>query len=450
MQFKLLLSGICLGLSTSLMALPTLYPNDPIAYRNIVNNTTSNIVADYQDTKVVYVMPPNTASAFVSGFQGYTADIGFCREMSNLQNYSSSLSDRMGKILIEHAEEEEKIEAAQAAYQAARLEMADAVAGTQASDILSLDDLLVSVSNRVAEITEQLNECSDHCHVLVSEHRDLSAQRRQLMSERRDLARVARREVQKYEQAKRRAEAHQENLKYLEERVVSRLQLLQTTRGTLIGMYDHLANRNGIVASIDFRSDWTRNVQQLRDENPGYQFKKIETQNARVSTNIPTLEGIPSGGAIKGFYFPAPFEENQLVLQAYPDEIQGNIQLSLLGTCPLIHPEYFGLTDEDVNNDRMRFGITISYEYPTVFEANVVMSYNMYKMYEVIQTQHSRGGGFFRRRVTTSDRQEKEIFKDSFKTTWKGASHIPAEKRESLETEMRSRVIERMANLSTP
>ena len=78
----LVFSTLCAVLgSTVARAEPTLYPPDLKVLSSITNTTDSNLMADELDSKTVWVLPPNTAKAQVSGLHSLTASMGFCAEM---------------------------------------------------------------------------------------------------------------------------------------------------------------------------------------------------------------------------------------------------------------------------------------------------------------------------------------------------------------------------------
>jgi hypothetical protein len=174
-------------------------------------------------------------------------------------------------------------------------------------------------------------------------------------------------------------------------------------------MYKDFGAVEGARAGISFDSQWNENIAVLRAQNPGISFEKMATKNAQITSNIVNLDSIPSGGAILSYEIGGNTNGRYLELPSYPEDLKGNVRLSLIGTCPVVHPSYFDI-NMPTSTDEMRYGLIVSYEYPTIFNARVTMKYNMKKMYEKIVQSSSRGGGFFRKRRSTTSVEEKKHF----------------------------------------
>ena len=76
-------------------AIPTIWPTEDhlVHLHKVVNQTNSNLVADNVQPFKVYVMPPNSAKAVMQKKLFLrTANLGFCREMKDLQAYTRNVS----------------------------------------------------------------------------------------------------------------------------------------------------------------------------------------------------------------------------------------------------------------------------------------------------------------------------------------------------------------------
>src|SRR5690606_40028981 len=109
------------------------------------------------------------------------------------------------------------------------------------------------------------------------------------------------------------------------------------------------------------------------------------TSNYTLSLHdaLPILGGetLQGQGAVLGYELAGVYSEGKLSYPSYPANLSGNIRLSLLGTCPIIYPELFKL-NLPPDTDQMKYGMVISYEFPSSFEVDVTAEYNMYKMYQ--------------------------------------------------------------------
>jgi hypothetical protein len=134
----------------------------------------------------------------------------------------------------------------------------------------------------------------------------------------------------------------------------------------------------------------------------------------------------------------------------FPQSISANLVLSLVGACPMLHPEYFDI-QPGYGANKMAYGLTITYDFPAAMVVRATAHYNMYKMYEKIVSSGSSGGFFSSRSWTNVE--EHTFFKDSFSIDWKTqdpANSVSEERRLEIEHEMRAHIIERIASLALP
>src|SRR4051794_25558549 len=87
----LMAGGMTALMAESALATPTIYPKTLTFLSAIENPTNSNLVADDADPRVIWVMPPNTATSKVEGLHTLTANVGYCQEMADLQGYSATM-----------------------------------------------------------------------------------------------------------------------------------------------------------------------------------------------------------------------------------------------------------------------------------------------------------------------------------------------------------------------
>lgn len=446
------LALILVGLAamSNAYALPTIYPMTTTYLSTIVNKTNSNLVADDTDKRVIYVMPPNSATASVLGLHTITSNIGLCKEMADSQTYSRLISKKIYELSAEEVESRHEVDAISEKISIARKELAEHVALTKLDEIISLDNRTVDIETRLTALNEMLLSCTQYCQNLKSEIAELRAEKVEVTKTRRALAQARSKEVREYERRKAAVDGLIED-RHDKEMAWSKIsERLSEIRENFYNMYATFGKMEGARAGIKFKSNWDENIESLRQENPMFDFKKISTQNAVITSNIVDLNSIPSGGAILGYEIGGNKEDGKLVLPAYPEVLSGNIRLSLIGACPVLHPEYFDINLPN-GTDEMAYGLTVSYEYPTSFVAEAKATYNMHKMYQKIMKSGSRGGFFSSK--SWSSVEERTFFKDEFKVEWleqDSGNSIPDDKKADLEREMRNNIFARMATIGLP
>ena len=450
MKMKLLTFAVGLVFSHNAFSLPTLYPMNETLLSTIVNTTNSNLVADSVDQHVIYVMPPNSAYSFVNGLHSITANIGFCQEMGNLQTYSRDISAKIASLTMLSEERFKIYEQKNAQLKEARLQLAQYAVANDMNELVELDDKLSATERKISKVLEDSQSCTQFCSDLRTEYKELRKIRSELKQKRGELADRFDSRIQKYTKHQRKVEALVEDLKASREAWQSLQDTLMENQSNFVKMYKIYGELEGALAHVKFTSNWDQNIASLRQQNAGFDFKKIETKNTVITSNIADVKSLPRSGAILGYMIGGAYEEGKLSLPSYPEELSGNIRLSLIGACPVLHPDYFDINLPN-GSDQMRYGLTVAYDYPSAFTTRVQMKYNMHKMYQKIVSSGSRGG-FFRRRSWTSV-EERTEFKDSFRVEWleqDASNRLTDEEKADLEKDMRNSIFARLAAIGLP
>lgn len=449
LQLKLALPVLFMGLqmwSPSVLAEPTLYPSNVDVLSKIKNTTNSNILADEVDPKTIWVMPPNTATAKVSGMHTPTANMGFCVEMRDQQSYTRELSKDINDLMkLKKSKTKEIMELSSKASdldQAAQKFAADRNLGA----LSELDTRIGAVEVRLTELYALQSACSKNCDSLEQEIGDLVKAKSEMLTQRNALAKENTADIREYNKKQKEAQAAKN--KYIAARnVFTELAgEIQTMQNQFKEAYASYGKMEGARAGIRYKSSWDDNVTALRSENPGFNIQKMKTQNAQLMTELSGLETGDPGRAIIGMPI-AGFKDGAASYPAYPESLTTNVVLSLVGACPMAHPEYFDLGQVPLSE--MSYGLIISYDYQTIFKMKALVKYNMYKMYQKIVSSGSSGGFFSSR--SWSNVEEKNIFQDSFTVKWDDRENtVSAEEKEDREQEMRHAVLLRLATQALP
>lgn len=444
---QLFLAAITLAMAIGAKAEPTLYPRNLDVLGNIKNKTDSNILADEQDARTVWVLPPNTAKATVNGLHSKTANMGFCAEMRDLQTSSRELTREIVDLQKRRKSKLDELVKYQEKAAALSQDAETYAAQTSLQALNEVDNRISSMETRLTDLYTAANECKTACDEINTEIQTVIASKKTAMKDRNDLARSNTKEIREYTKKRKAADAA---LKFASEvgRVYTDMgNELGKIRAQFHEQFASFGKMGGARASFTYSSHWNQNLDSLRAENPGINFSKMATLEAKLMTELAGVEGVDPTAAIMSIATAGPLKNGVAEYASYPESLESNVVLSLLGACPMEHPEYFDLKENDVKN--MRYGLIISYNYETVFNLQARAEYNMYKMYEKIVKSGKRGGLFSSK--SWSRVEERNFFRDSFKVYWSDKENVlTAEEKLKYEDQMRSNVMTRLATLALP
>lgn len=435
-------------LATKVSAVPSLYPTSISDISRIKNPTTSSVIIDNVDSKRFYVLPPSVAEAKVTGLHTRTTNLGFCREMAALTEYSFKISQKIFDMEMEVSSEKAIVDEAFKNLSNAKEEASRHTTLARLQDLAELDANILENESRLSDLYTQSNSCNNSCEQINTEIDSLVRHKNEQLKLRREIAKNHSVDLRVYERNKAKVAAANDNYEYLEGALRKLTTNLNQVRNDFHQMYGSFAKMEGARAAISFQSSWNDNVAKLRTENPNYSFEKIHTQNAQVISSLSASKSLPGAQAILDYEFGGQNADGILKLPSYPESFQGNIVLSLVGACPQVYPELFKLNPAD---ETMTYGMVVSYEFPTVFSVDVTATYNMYKMYQKI-VQSGSSGGFFSSR-SWSAVEEKNFFRDSFVVKWNEQDplfSLPDDQKALYEKELRSAILERVASLALP
>lgn len=450
MKRNLLLTLTGALLMKSALATPTIYPKDVSLLSKVINTTTSNIIADDGDERIIWVLPPNTAYAKVKGLHTITSNVGFCKEMSDLQTYSRNLAAKMRDIQIQRDELDSDLDAKRERLSKARQDYARYVAVNNLEAINQIDDRIAVLDAAIERLTGSLNTCDNDCSEISSQIREQRKERVSLANQRKGLVKDKLRAVRDMERMKASVSGFEKDIEEAEVRWEKVQQNLTEIKELFVKMYNDFGKMEGARASLSFESNWDSNIQELSRMNPGFVFNRIHTQNAVITSNMMGNTNLPGNSAVLGYEIGGNYVEGKMSLSSYPPALSGNIRLSLIGACPVIYPELFNFKLPNGTNE-MKYGMLITYEFPSTFDMDVTATYNMYKMYQKVVKSKKRGGFFSSSRKTSVE--EKNFFRDEFKVVWNEqdrANSLTEEQRADYEKELRDNIFGRLAAVGLP
>jgi hypothetical protein len=436
---------ICLGLliSTQLQALPTLYPEN---FNQVRNNTNSNIVADSESVQRFYVLPPTSSFAKINNLHTVTANVGFCPEIAKLQEFNLDTVKLIDSLKGRSIEFDKQIAESQKKLVLANQDLANYVVANNMQELTSLDVKIAQLETRLDSIYKNIKSCNQDCEVLLSDAEQTQKLRMELTVRRFEFSSSYIAVANEYEQKKTYVRSIQDNIDNLNSNLSKVKKDLAELYVDFNRMFDAHAAREGGRVSIDYSSGWSSNVERLRQDNPNLNFEKIITKNTNIKMSAFTKDNLIPKGSIIGFELSGIVASSNLNLEAFPENLTGNVVLNLLGTCPILYPQLFNLKSVDPIRD-MSYGLTASYEFPTRVKFELTAEYNLKRVYELIKRQGTRGGFF--NSSTWSDQQENEFFKDVFTVKWKDQddkSQMSYEKRSAIEADLRKQMLSRLAS----
>ncbi|MCB0350414.1 MAG: hypothetical protein KDD38_04470 [Bdellovibrionales bacterium] len=429
------------------MAEPTLYPSNLNVLSNIHNTTNSNIMADEVDDKTVWVLPPNTAGAVVKGLHSKTANMGFCAEMRDLKDYSRELSKDIRTITKKRNEMQERLTGLQTRADLMRENAESFAADKNLTVLVELDARILSAESRLTELYGLSETCTQDCDEISKEIKSIVAEKTVMMKDRSQITRQNTADIRQYTKLKKEADAATLTYKNAKESFMELVNELSTVQSRFRATFASFGQMEGARAAITYSSSWDSNINALREKNPGINFAKMATHSAILMTEISGIQDIDPQGAIKSFGLGGHVQNGVASFTAYPESLDTNVVLSLIGACPMEHPEYFDLVSSDVQD--MQYGVIITYDYDSLFTAKAEAKYNMYKMYQKIM-RSGKSGGLFRSKSWSSV-EERNFFKDSFTVSWDDSENTLSQAdKDAREQEMRRSVLSRLATIALP
>jgi hypothetical protein len=427
-------------------AVPTLYPDNWDS--NIKNNTNSSLLADSAHYNRYYVLPPHTAEAKVRSLSQATTNIGFCKELAAIQKYNldaleiiKSLQDRKMQLDVEYKNTE-------AVLKSAQIEMAQFVTANNLLELDAIDRQIQSLDRKLNDLYLHSKTCTKTCDLILEDIKQSQHNRNYLLNMRFDLSSSHVLQATEYEKRK-------QKINFLEtdrDRSADTLRRLQTEIREMytdyLSLYDAHAKREGAKIGLEYSSVWTSNVNRLSFDNPHRAFEKVPTKNATIKADAHSKSNLLAGSSILAFEISGQAASSVLSMGAFPESFSGNATINLLSACPLFFPQLFGFAANDpaVQPQNVKFGLIVSYEYPSLFKYSVETNYNLSRMYEVIKTQGKKGGLFSSK--SWSDTQEREAFKDSFEVSWSSqdTNLVTDEQKAGIETDLRRQAMARLSN----
>jgi len=412
-------------MSNGVFAVPSPYVNTFGPLR-VDNQTNSTLLRDNADPNKVWVLPPGAGKTEFAGMVR-SANLTFCPGIKDLGQASNAIDKKIGSLGERLVSLEPELAAAEKVLAAARTQLGEAGEKASVAEMMMLDVRVKDLSIHRDEVIAQLDRCTQNCDVLAAEYKKVSGA---IETARLALAKVEaenRADARAYRIAKSRVDQAQANFDDVGSRVLKLSENLAKLGKQVFDLYSTKGKLEGGIVKLDYDLNWDKNVLQLTNSNPHYQFEKISTVNARIFANIVAAgdavsyyESLPMilDYTINGVRY-LPWATTDHAATALPSTLVGNMRMSLLGACPIADPHFFDgtmMVTEKSPDGSPLFAISASYQYPSAFKFKVTAKYNLFKFYERIQESGSHGGFFSSSSYT--EVTENKIDRDAFSIDW--------------------------------
>ena len=441
-----------LAVASQAMATPTLYPTSLNVLSTLKNPTTSNLIADDTDVNKVYVMPPNEGYGYAAGLHTLSASLLFCPSLKQLASQSEKIGAKIESLRLQMGDELKTLKELDVQIEAAQEEAAQYATENHLQDLQKIDTEINQVTTSLDANTAALDTCKQNCEALTNEIKIETDDLSSLTKTRAAFVKAHLSAMPMYDRKKAKVAALTEqktNLLDDYQTVTNKLTQAQMQIASLFTTYGAM---EGGRASFKYRSGWNDNIATLRSLNPTMNFASIDTENVKIYPGVLGVVGLPATGAVIGFEMPgsASSKDGSISMPSYPPSIDGNVVLSLLGACPMVQPDLFTFS-ADTSPTNMKYGMLISYDYPSTMLLKMKATYNMHKMYQLIRESGS-SGGFFSSHSWTST-EERMYFHDAFRVDWTSqdpANTISDDQRLNMEREARTHLFQRLFSLALP
>jgi hypothetical protein len=371
---------------------PTIDREDP-GLAAVRNEGGARLIADQRRSGGAYVLPPDTGSMTLENVT-LAETIQLCPEMRELQQQARALSVRMAELALDTGPLELEVQLLQRQRQEAderAAEYSDYGVLAAAADELDFD--LEDLSLRVEELIASF--CTpDACPADVAmELNDLALQRSALEAELEQVRADAEARGAAYRSAVAERAQLDAAVAAREQAYFAQLDQVQQLRQSVLDLYAVYARTTGGRAVARYDNGWQSAVTSLLSDNPGLWFEPIPTRTARVhvsllagvgtdaylATNPAVLDFTVNGSSVAATTPIAP-------LPSYPQSIEATTVLSLVSACVVADPQAYDV--EKASAGVPLFGLTVSYEYPTVSQVTVDVRYNTWQLRQLARSRY--------------------------------------------------------------
>ncbi len=317
-------------------------------------------------------------------------------------------------------------------------------ANNQAIQMLSLDDAIKQGQDRLDSLYSQSTNCLNDCGSIIAEIKSVQQSIRNFNSTKQSIIRQNFEMANKVAQFKAAADAAQANLTYVTNRYAQiasgKTDLIQKFRE----LYKTYTVLEGGIATIEFGSDWQKQIQTLKELNPTKNFTAINTHDATVAMAVlgASATNLASQPALLDSVVNGVANTNSTIkVASYPEQFTANVRLSLTGACPIVYPNQFP-SSPGIVNGKVQLGVSVNYQYDAAFETKIDCVYDEKEMYSKVLNSGNSGFLFWKRSWQSINIDD--IKKTTFSCNWDGQTNLDFYKRRKFEIDSLNYAISRM------
>ncbi len=438
--YSFLYSIVC----SQTFAEPTHYPKQEIvdAFDRIKRIPEVSLIPDEVSPNLVWVLPPKIASASVSKLEGPTANLLRCSELVTLSEIFQKNWESLKEFRVRWEDKKKELVVLQDQKNLVDREAAALFIDESVSAYENLDSLYRTTSARIKELYNMIQgQPYENREALYVEIDRLKEENDKVYDKLLAVHSEQPIKIEKYKKKKAEANSLKNSIDDTYNFYTKLRNEYTDFERSLTDATASYSRLMGGTTRLKYRSEWDNYIRQLQVLNPTYSFEKIKTKNAELSAGSSSQNSFGANGAVGRIFTPgATIVEGNAVVKfnEFPEVLDATSELSLIGACPLVHPEWFPTATPVAST----YGIVIGYDIETLVNLDISADYNFYKMYQRVE-EHKRKGGIFSS-SSSATVSEKTILKDSLVVDFNDPEHIyPLDKKLDYITFIRSEVIKR-------
>lgn len=415
------------------------------------------LVGDMQEPSKVWVLPPHSGMASVKDLTA-TGSLHLCSRTKTLLAEAQKQEDiRLGYAvdLRGYMREAKRLKIDVDEKKAAIDKL---LQNPNLKKMVDLVDKIDRLEKEILKLYEELYEAETDAEAAAIQAMIDSREQEQgdARDELRELKKKHRKILSDYKKVKRRYDYAKESYDAKVEQIEGVKKNLARVENEIRRLFKYRAKITGAMAHINFDSRWEREVDRLNNKHSQLTFQPMPTYNTRLSislvptnskgklyTDLPALIGYGTFGTELFYGERLKSGDPERPGTGVPDIADMSLSLNLLGACPIVYKDFFADYDFDVKRDSEGepvFGLTATYEYEVAAPFNVEVSYNLWRIYQMIAKDSPLYGS-----ITP------KIIYELVKKSWpkelvfiQGAESYAPPKRTQLEEEIKSELINRV------
>lgn len=404
MKLTPLFAGAGILLAAQAYGIPSVYVKNSELRTINVQRSAATLIADINDPKQVWVLPPHSNTAVLDRIKPSTT-AALCNTTKNLLASAELQENRRQKQLREIARIKEELAPLKKKVDDAKAKVAELLKVPGLKAIVTMeaelkekeayrDKLIEQLGS--AETAEEIKALKAKISQTKTEIRELGLKIKDAKVEHSDIYRQYKSAALDLELAAEQYEEESTGLKEAEKKLAEVAEAIRR-------LFDTKAKIVGGEADITFDTGWSREASRLQQKHSSLKFSMIPTYNnrlnlaflptdekGRVFTDLPTLIGY--GTIAEDLFFGDRRKQGDpsRAGTGFSDQPSMSLYPNLLGTCPAVIDDFFEGLGFDVQRGaggKPLYSLMATYEYDIAAPFDVEVSYNLWRIYQLVASQ---------------------------------------------------------------